>query len=143
MSFALLSSACWYSHISIMWVTFPWIELFLWGFYAYAKTELTSVGVLVNAMMDEQNAPFFGCRSRKYCCIRSNYRGKTVNGWVISLHRFPIYEERRREWPQCARLIRKNFTYTKNSYLCSLHFVNGDGPAAEHPLPSIFTNKVF
>lgn len=84
-----------------------------------------------------------GYRSRKYCCICSNYRGKTVEGQVVSLHRFPSDADKRRIWLQRARLVRKDFTYTKNSYVCSSHFVNGSGPSAAHPLPSIFPNKVF
>jgi hypothetical protein len=84
-----------------------------------------------------------GYRSRKYCCICSNYRGKTVDGRVVSLHRFPSDKEKRKTWLQRARLVRKDFVYTKHSYVCSTHFVNGCGPSANHPLPSLFPNKVF
>lgn len=94
--------------------------------------------------MDERTkSSVSGYRSRKYCCICSNYRGKTIEGQVVSLHRFPSDADKRRIWLQRARLIRKDFTYTKNSYVCSSHFVNGSGPSAAHPLPSIFPNKVF
>lgn len=94
--------------------------------------------------MDERTkSTVSGYRSRKYCCICSNYRGKTIEGQVVSLHRFPSDADKRRIWLQRARLIRKDFTYTKNSYVCSSHFVNGSGPSAAHPLPSIFPNKVF
>ncbi|XP_062609017.1 uncharacterized protein LOC134270785 [Saccostrea cucullata] len=94
-------------------------------------------------MDDRRKSEVSGYRSRKYCCICSNYRGKSVGGKVISLHRFPSDTNKKKIWLQRARLIRKDFNYSKNSYICSVHFVNNQGPSADHPLPSIFPNKTF
>ncbi|KAL3864688.1 hypothetical protein ACJMK2_006349 [Sinanodonta woodiana] len=82
-------------------------------------------------------------KTRKYCCICSNFRGKEVDEKTISLHRFPARCKLRRVWLQRSRLVRKDFAYTANSQMCSDHFVNISGPSKEHPVPSIFPNKVF
>uniref|UniRef100_A0A0L8HI11 THAP-type domain-containing protein n=1 Tax=Octopus bimaculoides TaxID=37653 RepID=A0A0L8HI11_OCTBM len=81
-------------------------------------------------------------KSRKYCCIYccicSNYRGKNVDGKVISLHRYPANVAIRRIWLQRSRLVRKDFVYTANSQIYSQHFINSNGPSTDHPLPSIY-----
>ncbi|KAL3862565.1 hypothetical protein ACJMK2_008524 [Sinanodonta woodiana] len=82
-------------------------------------------------------------KTRKYCCICSNFRGKEVDEKTISLHRFPARCKLRRVWLQRSRLVRKDFAYTANSQMCSDHFVNRSGPSKEHPVPSVFPNKVF
>ncbi|XP_014782226.1 uncharacterized protein LOC106877737 [Octopus bimaculoides] len=82
-------------------------------------------------------------KTRKYCSICRHYRGKNVDGKVISLHRYPANVAIRRIWLQRSRLARKDFVYTANSQMCSQHFVNFNGPSKDHPLPSIFPNKVF
>uniref|UniRef100_A0A0L8FQ40 THAP-type domain-containing protein n=1 Tax=Octopus bimaculoides TaxID=37653 RepID=A0A0L8FQ40_OCTBM len=64
-------------------------------------------------------------------------------GKVISLHRYPANVAIRRIWLQRSRLVRKDFVYTANSQMCSQHFVNFNGPSKDHPLPSVFPNKVF
>ena len=46
--------------------------------------------------------------------------GKTVDGRVISLHIFPSDRGVRRVWLQSGRLVRKDFIYTKHSYVISI-----------------------
>lgn len=52
-----------------------------------------------------------GYRSRKYCFICSNYREKTVEGQVVSVHRFQNDADKRRIWLQRAMLLRKDFMH--------------------------------
>uniref|UniRef100_A0A0L8HAV8 THAP-type domain-containing protein n=1 Tax=Octopus bimaculoides TaxID=37653 RepID=A0A0L8HAV8_OCTBM len=85
----------------------------------------------------------FNYRRRKYCCICSHYRGKNVDGKVISLYKYPANAAICRIWLQRSRLVRKDFVYTANSQMCSQHSVNFNGPSKDHPLPSVFPNKVF
>ena len=82
-------------------------------------------------------------KSKKYCAMCSNYRDKNVDGYVISLHRFPANDKIRKVWLQRCKLVMRTFKFSDNSKLCSKHFVGRNGPSIIHTIPSIFGKKEF
>ena len=79
-----------------------------------------------------------------YCCVCTNYRGKCVDGKIISLHRFPPIEKLRRIWIQRVKLgMVQGFQITSNSRLCSQHFLGGNGPTDSANIPSIFEHRTY
>ena len=80
---------------------------------------------------------------KKYCSMCSNFRGKMVEGKVVSLHRFPANDRIRKVWIQRCKLSMKTFRYTENSKLCYEHFEERCGPTMMNPLPTVFGKKRY
>ncbi|XP_056095645.1 golgin subfamily A member 6-like protein 6 [Rhinichthys klamathensis goyatoka] len=62
-------------------------------------------------------------RSSLHCCVPQCANSSRYNS-VISFHAFPIDPEVRAQW--LARIRRDNFTPTKNTRVCSVHFKRDD-----------------
>ena len=64
-------------------------------------------------------------------------RLKLENDRTVKFHSFPAvkkYRERRKAWIRaCSR--GDGFVCTKDSYICSLHFIGELGPTEEHSIP--------
>ena len=63
--------------------------------------------------------------------------------FVVMFHRFPSVKkqnDRRQTWIRaCSR--GDGFVCTKDSYICSLHFIGERGPTEENPDPIIATSS--
>jgi hypothetical protein len=74
------------------------------------------------------------------CNTDSRYPERLVNeveGTTVTFHHFPTEirdKERRKTWIRaCCR--KDGFVCTKDSYVCSLHFVHKKGPTEEYTHP--------
>ena len=80
--------------------------------------------------------------SRKYCCIcKSVFRGKIIDGRIISLHRFPLNKRLKRVWIQRCKTVMRTFKWTEHKRLCSEHFVDLGGPTLKYTIPSLFPTE--
>jgi hypothetical protein len=74
------------------------------------------------------------------CKNDSRYPGRMIknsNGDPIAFIHFPGAKrngEKRERWIDACRRG-DSFICTKDSYICSLHFVGGNGPTSENPDP--------
>ena len=72
-------------------------------------------------------------------CSAIGCANRSQKGTGISFYRFPTEPTRRGQW--IVALRRKNWTPTKNSWLCSEHFISGK--KSEEPLCPDFVPSVF
>lgn len=79
--------------------------------------------------------------NRHYCCVCSNYRGKSVNDVITTLHRFPANKLLQNAWLKRIRTVSSTFVFNgRDDRLCSAHFIDGvyDRKSKENNVPSIF-----
>ncbi|XP_053386388.1 uncharacterized protein LOC128550740 [Mercenaria mercenaria] len=79
--------------------------------------------------------------NRHYCCVCSNYRGKTVDNKTVTLHRFPANKILQNAWLKRIRTVSARFVFNeRNDRLCSAHFKDGiyDRKLVENNVPSVF-----
>lgn len=93
----------------------------------------------------EGNVGYSRGRKRKYCCMCNNYRGQVVSGRKVTLHRFPLDENKRKMWIDCCKNALQSFEYSFSRLLCSEHFEDGNVPTkgptrGPHPCP-VFGEK--
>ncbi|XP_006818134.1 uncharacterized protein LOC100371622 [Saccoglossus kowalevskii] len=79
----------------------------------------------------------------RHCCYglcrsdsRYGYRESMKGVYFIPFPKPHLGMEKSLRWVRACR--RENFTVsniTKDTYICSLHFIGGEGPTAEHPDP--------
>ncbi|KAL3886090.1 hypothetical protein ACJMK2_026113 [Sinanodonta woodiana] len=79
-------------------------------------------------------------KKRHYCCVCSNYRGKSVDNKTIILHKFPAYESLKKSWIRCIKILMPQFAYNKHDRLCSAYLWYGKY-TKEHNIPLIFNIK--
>ena len=78
---------------------------------------------------------------RHYCTVCSHYRGKNVNGRIVSLHRFPTNDIVKKAWIRRIKLVKKAFKHNDSQRLCSEHFVGGQ--FEKNIVPSVFGERRF
>lgn len=99
-------------------------------------------GLRINAQWIYVPAILSGKRDRmvKSCCAVGCAK-RAVKGCGVSFYRFPADLDRRARW--IAAIKRKNWQPTKNSWVCSSHFISGaksDEPLSPDFVPSIFSH---
>ena len=81
-------------------------------------------------------------RSKPYCLVCSNFRGKQIQNLIVTLHRILKEKRVKRAWLKRLKLERKDFVRvslhpTLKYMLGAFRQQEGDG------LPSVFANKTL